>query len=171
MTKFPPENNGTDETVKPFPHTHPRQATSRVAGWRDRFSLTKLADIVPDNEPLWLIENLIPAGPSLGVIFGKPKSGKSFVVADMFLHVAIGRHYCGCALQQGGVIYITKEGVRGFTRRMIAMRQHHNAGPQVPFYVAYEMPNFGGNNGDADALVTFIRKLVPPGVRIAAMGR
>ena len=52
---------------------------------------------------------------------------------------------------------------------MMAARQHHNAGPQVPFYVAHEMPNFGTNNGDADYLVALIRKLVPHGVRIAAI--
>ena len=124
---------------------------------------------MPDDEPLWLIDSLIPAGPSLGVIFGQPKSGKTFLAADMFLHVAMGRDYCGCTVQQGAVVYITKEGVRGFKRRMMAMRQHHNAGPQVPFYVAHEMPNFGTNNGDADALVALIQKLVPPGVHIAAI--
>jgi hypothetical protein len=115
------------------------------------------------------INGLIPAGPSLGVIFGQPKSGKSFLTADMFLHVAMGRDYCGCAVQQGGVVYITKEGVRGFKRRMMAMRHHQSAGPQVPFYVAYEMPNFGTDNGDADELVALIKKLVPRGVHIAAI--
>ena len=136
-----------DDKVKPFTKN---RSEAKASSWRDRFTLTKLADIVPDDEPLWLIDSLIPAGPSLGVIFGQPKSGKTFLAADMFLHVAMGRHYCGCTVQQGGVVYITKEGVRGFKRRMMAMRQHHNAGPQVPFYVAHEMPNFGTNNGDAD---------------------
>jgi hypothetical protein len=154
-----------DDQVAPFAKN---RSDARPASWRDRFKLTKLADIVPDDEPLWLIEGLIPAGPSLGVIFGKPKSCKTFLVTEMFLHVTMGRDYAGRAVQQGGVIYITKEGVRGFQRRMIAARQHHTVGPQVPFYVAHESPNFGSNNGDADYLVATIRKLVPPGVRIAA---
>ena len=118
-----------DEKVHPYTKN---RSEAKGSSWRDRFKLTKLADVVPDEEPLWLIDNLIPAGPSLGVIFGKPKSGKTFLVADMFLHVAMGRDYCGCTVQQGGVIYITKEGVRGFQRRMIAMRQHPNAGPTSP---------------------------------------
>ena len=83
----------------------------------------------------------------------------------MLLHVAMGRNYCGLAVRQGAVVYITKEGIRGFKRRMMAMRQHHNVGPEVPFYFAREMPNFGTNNGDADALVALIRKLVPSGTR------
>jgi hypothetical protein len=156
----------TDDKISQF--TKNRSET-KASSWRDRFTLTKLADIAPDDEPLWLINGLIPAGPSLGVIFGAPKSGKSFLVADMFLHVAMGRDYCGCAVQQGAVVYSTKEGVRGSKRRMMAMRHYRNAGPQVPFYAAYEMPNFGTSNGDADALVVLIRKMVPPGVHIAAV--
>ena len=137
--------------------------------WRDRFKLTRLFDIVPTKEPLWLIEGLIPSGPSLGVIFGKPKSGKTFVTADMFLHVAMGRPYCGCAVQQGAVVYITKEGVQGFQHRMMAMREHHSAGPEIPFYTAHEMPNFGTNNGDAEHLVLLIQKLLPPSQRVAVI--
>ena len=95
--------------------------------------------------------------------------GKTFVTADMFMHVAMNRKYCGCAVQQGAVVYITKEGVRGFKRRMLAMRQHYRAGPEVPFYTAHQMPNFGMNNGDAEALVELIQKLVPPGQRIAVI--
>ena len=156
----------SDEKIAPF---NRNRSEAKPSSWSDRFTLTKLADIVPDDEPLWLIDGLIPAGPSLGVIFGQPKSGKSFLTADMFLHVAMGRAYAGCAVQQGAVVYITKEGVRGFKRRMMAARQHHHAGPQVPFYVAHEMPNFGADNGDADDLVALIQKLVPRGVHVAAV--
>ena len=85
---------------------------------------------------------LIPAGPSLGVFFGKPKCGETRAAANV-LHVAMGRIYCGCAVQQGAVVYITKEGVRGFKKRMLAMRQHYKVGPEVPFYTAHQMPNFG----------------------------
>jgi hypothetical protein len=142
----------------------------RATGWRERFKLTAIADIKLDPEPLWLIDGLIPAGPSLGVIFGKPKSGKTFLTTDLFLHVAMGREYCGgCAVRPGGVVYITKEGVRGFTRRMLALRQHRQAGPGVPFYVAHEMPNFGMACGDAQALVSLIRAMIPQGVQIAAI--
>jgi hypothetical protein len=55
----------------------------RPSNWRERFTLTLLADVTIDDEPLWLIDTLIPAGPALAVFFGKPKSGKTFVVSDM----------------------------------------------------------------------------------------
>lgn len=155
---------------KPQPQTNgnPPPSAPSTRTWRDRFKLTAIADIEPDAGPLWLIDNLIPAGPSLGVIFGKPKSGKTFLTTDMFLHVAMGRDYCGCAVRQGAVVYITKEGVRGFGLRMKALRQHRAAG-RPPFYVAHEMPNFGTANGDADALVSLIRALLPPDTTIAAI--
>jgi hypothetical protein len=145
------------------------QPAPRSTGWRDRFKLTAIADIEPDTEPLWLIDGLIPAGPSLGVIFGKPKSGKTFLTTDLFLHAAMGRAYCGCTVKPGAVIYITKEGVRGFKLRMIALRQYRNAGPGVPFYIAHEMPNFGTNCGDAEALVSLIRAAIPEGTPVAAV--
>jgi hypothetical protein len=155
-----------DDKIKPF---NKNRSEAKASSWHDRFKLTKLADVEPDDEPLWLIEGLIPAGPSLGVIFGQPKSGKSLLTADMFLHVAMARDYCGCTVLQGAVVYITKEGVRGFRHRMIAMRQHHNGGPQVPFYIAHEMPNFGTDSGDADELVALIQKLAPRSAHIAAI--
>jgi hypothetical protein len=144
-------------------------AAPRAAGWRDRFTLTAIADIKPNGEPLWQVDGLIPAGPSLGVIFGKPKSGKTFLTTDLFLHVAQGLAYYDRAVQQGAVIYITKEGIRGFKLRMMALRQHRNAGPGVPFYVADEMPNFGTSCGDAEALVSLIRAAIPQGAPVAAV--
>jgi hypothetical protein len=154
--------NGEDDAAE-----HDTRAPPRPTSWRERFKVTALADIEVDNEPLWMVDSLIPAGPSLGVIFGKPKSGKTFFTSDLFLHVALGRTYCGCAVQQGPVLYITREGVRGFRLRMKAMRQHHKT-EAAPFYVAHEMPNFGTNVGDADALVDLVRKLVP-GKKVAAI--
>jgi hypothetical protein len=160
-----PTTNGAGDHVS----RNDADAAPRATSWRDRFKLTAIADIEPDDEPLWLVEGLIPAGPSLGVIFGKPKSGKTFLTTDLFLHGAMGREYCGCTVKPGAVVYITKEGVRGFKLRMMALRQYRNAGPGVPFYVAHEMPNFGTNCGDAEALVSLIRAAIPEGTPVAAV--
>jgi len=103
------------------------------------------------------------------VIFGKPKSGKTFLTSGLFLHVAMGREYCGCTVQAGAVVYITKEGIRGFKLRMVAMRQYHKADARTPFYVAYEMPNFGTSCGDAEALVSLIRAMIPEDKPVAAV--
>jgi hypothetical protein len=67
------------------------------------------------------------------------------------------------------VVYVTSEGVRGFKRRMIAMRQYYKAHPEVPFFVAYVMPNLGTISGDAKALVDLVRAAIPEGVPVAAI--
>ena len=117
----------TDEKIAPF---NRNRSEAKPSSWRDRFTLTKLADIVPDAEPLWLINGLIPAGPSLGVIFGQPKSGKSFLTADMFLHVAMGRAYAvRCTVQQGAAgLHHQGRRARASSCRMMTARQHHHAG-------------------------------------------
>jgi hypothetical protein len=81
---------------------------SRPSLFAERFQLTRLADIKLDDEPMYLVDGIIPAGPALGVIFGQPKTGKTFLVADLFLHVALGKTYCGCAVRQGAVVYVTQ---------------------------------------------------------------
>ena len=120
------------------------------------------------DDPLWLIDELVPAGPSMGVIFGKPKSGKSFLAASMMYHVAMGREYCGRAVQAGAVVYITNEGIRGFQRRMIVMREHFNVAA-VPFFVVHTMPYMGTACGDAERLAEMIAAAMPHGVPVAAV--
>jgi len=133
-----------------------------------RFKLIHIDDVDISTEPLFLVADLIPAGPALGVIFGKPKSGKSFLIADMFYSVAMGRPYCGCDVQQGAVVYITSEGVRGFQRRMVAMRRKYGV-ENVPFYLVHTMPKLGDQPGDAADLILKIREAVPAGMPIAAV--
>jgi hypothetical protein len=41
------------------------------------------------------------------------------------MHVAMGKSYGGRTVQQGAVVYVTSEGVKGVKRRLIAMRRHH----------------------------------------------
>jgi hypothetical protein len=40
-----------------------------------RFIPVLLDDIVPNNEPSWLIDGLLPAGPSLGLYIEPPSTG------------------------------------------------------------------------------------------------
>jgi hypothetical protein len=111
-------------------------------------------EIDPAERP-WLIEDLLPAGPSLGMCFGWPKSLKSFGLMDAMLHIAIDRDYGGKRVQQGGVIYVTSEAVRGAERRLIAMRQHLQIPREkfVPFGLIGVVPNLGAGPDDAKQLI------------------
>jgi AAA domain/CHC2 zinc finger len=119
-----------------------------------RFEPIWLKDINVDDEPVFLIEGILPAGPALGEVAGKPKSLKSFALKDKFLHIAIGKSYGGRKVQQGAAIYITSEGVRGVKRRAIAMRRHHDVeGKDIPFALIPVMPNLGTDENDLKILI------------------
>lgn len=101
-----------------------------------RFPLQRFGDICVDTMQRYVVKGLIPTG-SLCVIWGPPKCGKSFVVSDLALHVALGWSYRGRKVTQGVVIYITCEGLSGFPARIEAFRQHkmgENEEPP-PFYL------------------------------------
>jgi RecA-family ATPase len=48
----------------------------------------------------YLVKGLIPY-PGLTVIWGPPKSGKSFWTLDLAMHVALGRKYRGKRVHRG----------------------------------------------------------------------
>lgn len=133
-----------------------------------RFAPVAIDDVQVPHGPACLIEGILPIR-GLAVFVGEPKAGKSNLVADMGFAVARGTSY-GCRATLGGpVFYLTREGVLGFRRRLVAMRRHHGAeGAGVPFYMLDDMPNIGGEKTDVDELLRdldqFIadRALPPP---------
>ena len=55
-------------------------------------------------------------------IFGKPKSGKSFVAVDMAASLAKGIPFHGHKTKQAAVVYVCGEGNRGIARRLHAFQ-------------------------------------------------
>jgi len=130
---------------------------------RKSFTIEWINDLkVNVEEQPWLIEELLPAGPSLGMCFGWPKSLKSFGLMDAMLHVAIGLDYGGRRVRQGAAIYVTSEAVPGVRRRLIAMRQQLQvqAGVFVPFGLIGVVPNLGAGPDDAKQLIEDIGREV-----------
>jgi hypothetical protein len=124
-----------------------------------RFVPTWLDDIVLRPDPVYLIDGVLPLGPSLGVVFGPPGSFKSFFLANMLLHVAAGRPFCGRAVQSGAVLYLTSEGVTGAERRLIAMRQYLGLS-KAPFGLITKVPNFGTGIEDRNVLIADIKAMM-----------
>lgn len=69
--------------------------------------------------PEFVIGGLIETD-SLGLIFGDPGCGKSFVAVDMALSVATGTPFHGCDVMRGSVFFIAGEGHNGLARRFAA---------------------------------------------------
>lgn len=86
-------------------------------------------DVLGEHAPTpYIVKRLIESG-ELGVIFGESGSMKSFVAADLALHVGSGRDWCGHRVRRGAVLYVAAEGGAGFRRRVRAWMIRHGIGP------------------------------------------
>jgi hypothetical protein len=84
----------------------------------------------------YLVKGVMPF-PGLTVIWGPPKSGKSFWTLDLTMHVALGREYRGKRVHQGPIVYCCFEGQSGVSARLEAFRQRFLAvdAESVPFFL------------------------------------
>jgi hypothetical protein len=67
----------------------------------------------------WLIEGVLTKR-GLSVVFGPSGAGKTFLVIDLALSIAMGASYDGRATHHGSVIYVAAEGLAGMQRRLDA---------------------------------------------------
>jgi hypothetical protein len=83
----------------------------------------------------YLVKGLIPRI-GLTVVWGPPKSGKSFWTFDVAMHVALDRQYRGRRIHTGPVVYCAFEGQSGLEARVQAFRQRFLTDhEQPPFYL------------------------------------
>ncbi|WP_420587565.1 helicase RepA family protein [Marivita sp.] len=69
--------------------------------------------------PEYIVEELFETE-TLGLIFGDPGCGKSFLAVDLALSVASGTPFHGRAVRRGAVFFIAGEGHNGLARRFAA---------------------------------------------------
>lgn len=98
--------------------------------------LIAFAEITLGEGPLWLVKGLIPLF-GFTVLYGPPKTGKSFWLFDLLMHNVLGREYRGRSVQSGPVVYVVAEGVEGFRARVEAFRRRKmdDANADLPFYI------------------------------------
>ena len=103
---------------------------------RLRFPLISFDDIKLGSERRYLVKGLIPQD-GLTVVWGPPKSGKSFWTFDLAMHIALGWSYRGLRVQQGPVVYCAFEGQSGIRARAEAFRLKYltEQADGVPFYL------------------------------------
>ncbi len=71
-----------------------------------------------------LVKGLVPRI-GLTVVYGPPKSGKSFLTFDLAAHVALGRNYRGRRVDQNAAVYCYFEGQSAASARIEGFRQRH----------------------------------------------
>src|ERR1700686_4827507 len=86
------------------------------------FELIPFDAIRVDTTPAYLVKGIVPRT-GLCVVWGPPKCGKSFLVFDLLMHVALGWKYRDRKVRQGPVVYCALEGCAAFKNRVEAFRQ------------------------------------------------
>jgi len=78
--------------------------------------------------PTWLVEGIVPEG--LTVLFGSPKTGKSYVGLTLAWNLAVGRTWFGHPTAgKRKVLYLAGEGVGDLMLRSEALLEHTNVNP------------------------------------------
>jgi hypothetical protein len=136
-----------------------RRGNGHANGTPLRFRIEPFDGIEIGSEPEWRVQDIVP---SYGIMLfvGEPGCGKSFLAADLGLHITLGKAWAGKAVVQGAVIYITGEGANGFRKRLTAFRQHHRPKEFTPFYFIADAPDLGHADGDVKLLIARIRQQV-----------
>jgi archaellum biogenesis ATPase FlaH len=73
----------------------------------------------------WICEDVIPRG-AMGVLYGAPSAGKTFIIFDLIAAVARGIEWNGKETTKGRVLYVCAEGQNGFRNRIEAYRIANN---------------------------------------------
>lgn len=116
-------------------------------------------ELVESDAPIdWQIRDVLERG-VLGMIFGDPGAGKSFVTLGMAASIATGTDWIGRKVTQGAVAYVAGEGFGGIKRRLKAWSKHTGVTLKgVPLYVSRRAVAFsdpmalGELHGELDAL-------------------
>ncbi len=108
---------------------------------RSRFYPLDLTEQSTQKEPEWIIPGLIPAK-GLVVIYGKPKSFKSFLALDLALGIAAGEETFQHTPVQAPVVYAAGEGEANIARKHVpAWRIAKGLSEKdFPFYVVPRVP-------------------------------
>jgi hypothetical protein len=108
-----------------------------------------LATVVPPDR---LVRNLLGTT-ALALIYGEPGSGKTFLVADLGMHIATRPAWFGRPVTAGAVLYVACEGVAALSNRLVAFGRTHDLPPDVPFAVVPAAVNLGPDGQDAQRVV------------------
>jgi hypothetical protein len=99
----PPGKSSAEMEFEPYEMGTAPETPNRF-NWLTNTNCTK-----PFINANWLVKKVLPAN-GLGVLYGRPGSGKSAISLDLAMHIALGLPWQGRASKQCGVTYISSEG-------------------------------------------------------------
>lgn len=135
---------------------------------RLRFELLSDRQLQMMPDPRWLVGRHLPEE-GIGILYGRPNTGKSFIILDMALTIAVGKtdwHGDTVASNRGGVLYIAGEGSADLKLRVRAWKKQNwiedEMIPEDRFRVLVQPMNFMRKEDITDLLAA---------VDAAAMGK
>jgi len=101
--------------------------------------LLTLDEFVKQPQLAYHMRRLVPAG-AIVVVFGAPKTGKTFAVCDLAMHAAHGMDWHGCKVtEQLRVVFLAGEGANGLRVRLRAWQRAHDR-PEKPAFALFPEP-------------------------------
>ena len=94
-----------------------------VSGKYSGYTLLTSEELAGLPDLVWLVDGILPK-PCLGVLYGEPGCGKTFVALSIGLAVASGTDWLGRAINSENVLYIAAEGALGMKNRVAAHQKH-----------------------------------------------
>lgn len=112
--------------------------------------------------PAWVIDGLIQEGVNL--LYGPPKSGKTFVALDIAMHIALGEPvWHGRRVEGGPVVYVAAEDGLGASLRRNAWRTYHKVAPRSDDWrvVSAEQPVYLHDASAVSSFIAQVREMAP----------
>ena len=109
----------------------------------------------------WLVRNIVPQGASLGMLFGKSGSTKSYLAISLMLSVATGQPlWFEKKVKPGKVLYLCGEGHHAAYERMACWLQQNNV-TEVPdtMFIAEDTFNLDTPLGETEFLAALEKEL------------
>ena len=152
----PPAPKGEDDYVGFGARPMGEKISQRPSG-AAKFKLVPFEDIKFVASSEWLVKKLLPRQ-GVAPIFGPSQTFKSFIIADLSFHVALGWEWAGRKVEQGSVVYIAAENGAGTRKRKAGFElAHADSLPEcVPFYLVEAAPNLGTEKNDLQALIASV---------------
>jgi len=114
-------------------------------------------DVKPALKAEDFVEGLIIKG-AMSVVYGPSNCGKTFFMADLALHVALGLEWRGREVERLGVIYCALEGAHGIANRVAAFALACGLdGQRIPFAIIPVSLNLLDPNADTGRLIDAIK--------------
>lgn len=105
------------------PARAPLYQPAQESGTQGGIQLLTVAELLARPRPVWTVDEVIPES-GVGMVYGSPGAGKTFMALDLALAVARGLgQWMGRSVKQGGVVYVAAEG--NLRDRLHAYLQHH----------------------------------------------